>query len=107
MQRRNRGDAQIDFVAAHCKLDATVLWKPPLRDIEHRHDLDARYDGSMKSTGGGLGLLQHAIIAIPNPKPILKWVNVDIRGARLDCLRDQLIYEANDGRFARQILQAF
>ena len=44
VQRRDRGNTEINVLAAHRHLDAPVLRHPPLGDIKPRHDLDPRRD---------------------------------------------------------------
>ena len=98
-------DAEIDLLAAHGQLDAPVLRQPPLGDVEPRHDLDARDDRRLQPRRRRLDFVQHAVIAVADPQPILERLDMDVGGMGLDGAGDQLVDEADHRRLARQVLQ--
>ncbi len=105
VQRGNGGDAQIHFLAAHHQLDAPVLRQPPLGDIQHRHDLDARCHRRLQAARRRLHLVENAVIAIADAQLVFEGIDVNIRSPALDGLRDQLVDEADQRRFAGQVAE--
>ena len=71
-------DAKIDLRSADRQLDAAILRKPPLGDVEPSHDLDARHDRGSESAGWRLDLAQSAVDAIADAKVILERLDVDV-----------------------------
>jgi hypothetical protein len=94
-------------VAAHHQLDPPVLRQAPFGDVEHGHDLDARHDRRLERARRRFHFMQHAVVAIANPELIFGRVDMDIGGMSFDCMRDQLIDEANDWGLARHVLEPF
>src|SRR5215467_14468123 len=92
---------------AHRKFDPAILWQAPFGDIQHRHNLDARDNRRLKAPWRRLDLVEHTVIAVTNTKTILERVDVDVRRAGLDRVRDQLIYQTDERGLARQVFKAF
>src|SRR5262249_27673462 len=102
----NRRDTQVDVDAAHGDLDAPVLGQPPLRDVEPRHDLEPRGDNRAQLDLERLNGAQEAIDAIAHENGIHSRLDVNIRGAYLDGMGDDVVDEADGGRLACQVAQA-
>ncbi len=49
--------------------------------------------------------MQHAIIAIAHPQPILERLDVNVRGMRLDGAGNQLVDQPDHRRFAGEVLE--
>src|SRR2546428_693286 len=98
--RRDGGDAELDLPAVrHLEPDLAVLRLAPLGDVELRHDLDARDDRAAEGAGDLLVLGAAAVDAVPDHRILLRAVglDVDVRGARLVGLHDELVGEPDDG----------
>ena len=106
VHRGHGGDAQIDFAAAHRRLDPPVLRHPALGDIELRHDFDARGYRRLNRNGIILQNMQHTVEAEPRAQTIVARLQMDVGGLHLGGARDQIMHQPDDRRFAGEILQA-
>jgi len=90
---RNRRHAQIDVAARDAQPDSTVLRQPLLRDIEPRHDFDARGDRGLKALGRRQHVVKHPIDAEAHHQFFFENFDVDITRAILDRLRQDTVDE--------------
>src|SRR5207248_692210 len=105
IERGDRRNPKIDLLPAHREANAPILRQTALGDIEPRHDLDPRDDGRPQARRRRLGLVQRAVIAVTDAQSILERLNMNVRRSGLDRAGDQLIDEADNRRFARQVFQ--
>jgi len=91
-------DAHIDGLAGHAQRDPPVLREPLLGDVELRHDLHPRDDRGVQGAGGLEQVAQRAIDAQAHERARLEGLDVDVRGAVAQRLREQRIDEADDRR---------
>ena len=94
-----------DLLPSDGELDAPVLRQPPLGNVEPGHDLDARGDGGGEPRRRAVGLVQHAIIAVANPQPVLEWLDMDVGGLGLHGAGQKLVDQPDHRGLAGQILQ--
>src|SRR5262245_24695616 len=64
--RRQGRDAEVDLAVVVAELDAAVLRQAALRDVEIRHDLDAREDRRLEPLRWRQHLVQDAVHAEPD-----------------------------------------
>ena len=105
VHRGNGGHAQVDFLALDAQLDAPVLGQAALRDVERRHDLHARDHRGRQAPRRRFGLVQHAVDAVAHDQAILERLDMDVGRARLECLGEQQVHEANDRGLGGEVLQ--
>src|SRR5262249_54181979 len=105
VQRRQGRDTEIDLLAHHAQLDAAVLRQATLRDVELRHDLDARHDRGGQAARRRLDVVQHAVDAVADLELVLERLDVDVGGTLLDGPVDDEVDHADDRRLAGQIAQ--
>src|SRR6185437_6198931 len=106
VQRRHRGDAQIEVATAKGEADTAILRQAPLGAVHERHDLDARDDGGPQANGWFGRRLQNTVDAIAHEQPAVERLDVNVRGAALDGANDQQVDQTDHRRFARQVTQA-
>ncbi len=95
---RNRRDAQVDIAAGNAQPDSAILRQPLLRDIEARHDLDARGDRRLKALGRRQYVVHHAVHAEAHHHFFFENLDVDIGRAVLDRLRQHAVDELDNWR---------
>ena len=100
---RQDADAVVELLhlpgELHLDLDASVLRQALLGDVEPREDLDARGDRLLELRGGVHHLLEDAVDPVPDPVLLLVGLDVDVRGAALDRVRQDDVDEPDDRGF--------
>src|SRR5581483_5682992 len=105
VERRQRGDAEVDLLAHQAELDAAVLRQATLGDVELRHDLDARDDRRLEPARRALDVVQDPVDAVADLELVLERLDVDVRRALLDRAVDEQVHEADDRRLAREVAE--
>ena len=79
-------------------LDAAVLGQALLRDVQMAENLDARNDGRLKALElcRDRHFLQHAVNPVTDAELILEGFEVNVRGAQLDGIAQDLVHEPDD-----------
>ena len=95
---RYRRDAQVDIAAGYAQPDASVLRQPLLRDIEARHDLDARGDRRLKTLGRREHVVHHAVHAEAHHHFLFEHFDVNVARAVLDRLGQDAVDELDNRR---------
>ncbi len=87
------------MLAFEFEIDAAVLGKSSFGDVEVRHDLEARDDGSLEEFDlrGNGGFVQDAIGAVADAQVVFERFDVDVGGALVDGGADDLVDEIDDG----------
>ena len=108
-QRRQARDAEVDFlgraVDGEADLDAAVLRQPLFRDVELRHDLDARGDRVAELHRRRHDVVEDAVDAEPDAELLLVRLDVDVAGALLDRRHQHQVDEPDDRRLAALLLE--
>jgi hypothetical protein len=97
--RRQGGDADVDFAAAHAGADAAVLGQAAFGDVHRRHHLDARDQRGMHAAWRREHLDEQAVDAEADRRVALEGFDVDVGGAVLGGLEDDRVHQADDRRF--------
>ena len=95
---RERDHAQIDMAAIDGEADAPVLGQAPLGDVELGHDLHARDHAGGHAPRDGGDVLQDAVDAQAHAHLVAVGGEVNVGGAALDGLGDDLVDELDDRR---------
>ena len=95
---RQGGDAQIDFPLLHAQAAAAVLRLAPLGDIHPRDDLQPRHHGRLQMLRNLQDVPQHPVHALPDLKPALLRLDVDVAGAGLRGIGEDQVHQAHDRR---------
>ncbi len=98
--RGNGGNADIDVLVCQPYLYPPILWKPLLRNVQFRHDLDSGYEGRLNVFRRGEFVVQDAVNAVPDLQLVLVGFHVDIACPGLDRLREHEIDKSDDRRVA-------
>ncbi len=106
VQHRNHGNADVHLGLLDAHLDAAVLRQAFFRDVEMAQNLDARNDGRLKlfQLRRHGHFLQLAVNAVADAEFVLERFEMDVGGAQLDGVLQNLVDEADDGRL---VLRAF
>ena len=107
VERRERGDAEVDFAADGLDFDAAVLRQAAFGDVELRHQLDAGDDGGLHFARRRFLRVQDAVDAVADAELLFERLDVDVAGALLDGLGDHGVDEPDDGRLAGHVAQVF
>ena len=98
-QGGKHGNAEVHyFVFAHFELDAAVLRKPALGDVEDGHDLDAGDDGVLDLHGKAHDRGQHAVQAVPHPELLFIGFDMNIAHAHVRRAEQDAVHELDDRR---------
>ena len=94
------GDADVDVLAVRAYADAAVHGQALLRDVQVRHDLDARNDRGLHALElrWEIDLVEEAVDAVADAQLGLHRLEMDVGRALLVGLRDDLVHEADDRR---------
>ena len=84
--------------------EAAVLRDAPLGDVDVGHDLEPADDAGLDRLGRAHDLVQHAVDAEAHPQVVLGRLEVDVRRAVLDRLRDQQVDVLDDRRVLDDLL---
>ena len=101
--RRDNRDASVHLLVPDAYAHTPVLRTPTFRDIEIRHHLDAGSDGCRQVFRRREGLAEESIDAVAHPQLALKRFNVNRAGSRTDRLREDRVYQTDDGRLESPI----
>jgi hypothetical protein len=85
-------------VVGEADLDAPVLRQPLLRDVELRHDLDARGDGVAELHRRRHDVVEDAVDAVADAQFLLVRLDVDVAGALLDRRHQHHVHQLDDRR---------
>ena len=85
--------------------DAAVLGQAPLGDVHLRHDLHARDRAARHPPRDGGGVVQHPVDAEAHAQLAPVGRQVDVGGALLDRLRDDLVDQLDDRRVVGGLAQ--
>jgi hypothetical protein len=102
---RQRGDAYIDRLAADAQRDAPVLRQTFFRDVELRHDLDARDQRGMDRLARLDDVAQIAVDTKAHDGNLLERFDVNIGCAFAQRLRQQRVDHANHRRIVGRFQQ--
>src|SRR5690606_35275566 len=92
-------DAEVDGARLRqSQLDAAVVRHALFRDVNLRHDLEARTDAVGDALRRTPDLAQDAVLAEADAVDLLVGFDVDVRGPRLDGVHEDAVDEAHDGR---------
>ena len=83
---------------------AAVLRQPALADVERGHDLDAAGDRGEQVLRHFQRLVQPAVDAVADPQAALGRLDVDVAGAFLDGVVDDVVDQPDDRRLAGDLL---
>jgi hypothetical protein len=102
-ERRQAGDAEVDVAVdaliLETDLDAAVLRQALLRDVELRHDLDARRDRIAELHRRLHDVVEQTVDAVADAQFLLVGLDVDVAGALLDRRHQDDVHELDDRRF--------
>ncbi len=107
VERRHRGDADVDLAALEAQGDVAVLGNVALGDVHVRHDLHATDEGGLKMLGRLRLGDQHAIDAVLDPQIALERLDVHVGGPRLDRLEQQQVHQIDERRLLGHPVDVF
>ena len=94
-----RVDAEVDeVVLAERDLDGAVLRDALLCDVHVAHDLHARREGALHLAADAQHLHERSVDAEADAQFLLEGLDVDVRGAHLQCLEQEPVDEPHDRR---------
>ncbi len=101
-ERRQARHAEVDVlrhaVVLEADLDAAVLRQALLRDVELRHDLDARRDRVAELHRRLHDVVEQAVDAVADAQLLLVRLDVDVAGALLDRRHQDDVHQLDDRR---------
>ncbi len=99
VDRRDGRDADVENVAVGLEVDAAVLRQPALRDVEARHDLEARDDRVLEAQKVLRQRHRHeqAVDPVADAQLALLRFEMDVRRGVSDGLADDVAHESHDG----------
>ena len=106
VERRHRGNADVDLLAAKLVAEPPVLRREVLVDLEPREQLDARDDPRMHRLRDVHHLVENAVDAIADERGLLQDLDMDVRRARGERVGKDVVHDADDGQIARRFLRA-
>ncbi len=95
------------LVARQLQLDAAILWQPPLGDIESCHDLEAGGKAVGEVDRRCSDFMQNAVDAKAHPILELIGLEVQVGGAALDGIHQDLVDVLDDGSIVIGGIDAF
>ena len=103
---RHGGNADVHLLAGDALADAPVLRTPTFGDVETGDEFHPR--GHRREAFDGLrqAAVEDAVHAHPHQKLLLGRLDVDVRGAQIHRLRQQVVHQRDDGRFLGEFAQA-
>jgi hypothetical protein len=93
-----RRDAEFDLLAAVLRRDAAVLRAALLRDVHPAHRLEARGDGEVDELRHALDLVEHAVDAEADLRELALRLDVDVGGARVVRVLEEVVDGVDDVR---------
>ena len=97
--------AEVDLAGAVPQLDPAVLGQPALRDVEVRHDLQARDDRRLVALGRRQHLVEHAVHAEPDAELLLVGLPVQVGRAPANGVGQDHVDELHDRRLVGRLLE--
>ena len=85
-------------VLGNAQLDTTVLRHTALGDVEPRQNLHACREAPGEGQWRLRDFMQHAVDAVAHAAKLFIGFDMDVRGATIDAVHQQLVYEFDDGR---------
>ncbi len=95
---RQRAGAEVDLLLVDHQLDAAVLRKPLLRDVDAGHDFQPADQRAFHAQGNAVALDAFAVDSISHANAVLHRLDVNIRCAVADGLGDHRLHQLDDGR---------
>jgi len=105
MEYGDGGDANVHVSILEADPHPPVLRAATLREVQTADYAQARENGCSKLGRGWLYILEDTIDAVADPKSFGVVFNVDVRGARLECVDEEVVHR-NHGRDAPLALSA-
>ena len=102
---RHSRHPKVEFTPLHPGLDPAVLRQPALGDVEMGQQFHPRIDGSAVLGSQDLCAEQHTVDAVAHMQAIIERLQVDVGCSQVDHPADDGVDQANDGRFAGEILE--
>ena len=103
VHRRDGRNAEVELARLEANTNPSVLWPPPLGDVQFRQELDARDDGMMEMARGlGRGS-QHAIDAVARGQPGARCLEVDVARGRVVRVAHEEVHIPDYRRLVRQV----
>src|ERR1700722_16348027 len=99
VDRGQKGDAQIEVLAADANAHTTVLREAAFGDVEAAHDLNTRGERQLHLLGRRSDVDERAVNAITETDHLFKRLDVNIAGAVLDGLDENEVGQFDDGGF--------
>ena len=101
IDRRHRGNADVNFLALDAHVDAPVLRQALLGDVHARHDLDAGDQRGLVALElrRHRRLVQDAVNAVADAQLVFRRLEMNVRRAVLERLPDDLVDELDDAGF--------
>src|ERR1017187_4745595 len=101
VQHRNDRNADVHFGVVETNLDAAILGQALFGDVQMAQNFDARNDRGLKALElrGNGNVLQHAVNPVADAEFVFEGFEVNVRRAQLDGIFQNLVDEADDGRF--------
>ena len=92
VHRRYGRNTQVQLAALHTHLDAPVLRKSALCNVQVRQQLHPRVDGGTQSRGNHIGVVDDTIHAIPHMQAVIEGFQMDVRGPHIDHTADDGVH---------------
>src|SRR5262249_55573146 len=104
--RRHSRNTKVVFLLGHLYLDLAVLRQSTLGNVQVRHDLDARNDGTLEPLDAGRNrrLVKQTVNAVPDAKFLFQRLNMDVRRAVTHRLRNDLVDEPDNRGILRHFI---
>ena len=99
----HRRDPDVHLAARDARRDPAVLGEAALRDVDPGDELDARRDGGEALDGLGQPRVEDPVHPHPDRELLFGGLDVDVGGARVDGLGEQVVHELDDGRLLRHL----
>ncbi len=105
VQRGERAHAHVELALLHAQPHAPVLWQPPFRDVQLRHDLEAADHRRPEVRRRRRRVVQHAVEAVPDTHGSRLRLEVYVARSRRHRLREQQVHQPHHRRLVRQLLE--
>ena len=96
--RRQTRHAQVNQLGTHLRLNAPVLRDAMLGDGHVGLNFQPGDNGGLQSFGRRLHFLHHAVNAVAQPEFFCQRLQVNVRGAHLEGVHDDLIHQPDERR---------
>jgi hypothetical protein len=95
---RAAADAEVDLLPVHRHLDAAVLGDSTLGNVDARHELESGQQRRLHALGQVVTHVTDTVDPVAEQDPVLHRLDVDVRCAVADGLRDDAVHQADDRR---------